>query len=73
MHQLERRYAGTDCAELFADIILNRLDVMVDARLDEFHCEGGTGIGRLREVLRAFANRGAQACPGKLRQRAGEV
>ncbi len=68
MHQLQRRGTRARSGELGADIVFDRLDVMVDARLDQLDGRGGGCSGRLGQVLRAFTYRGSKLRAGQLRR-----
>jgi len=73
VHQLESRGCGSCPGELFAHVVLDRLHVVVDARLDGFHGRRRRLGRRLRELLGARAHRAAQARTGELRHGRGEL
>ena len=53
MHQLQRRGRGAGGRELLADVVFDRLDVVVDARLDRLDAFAAALVRRLGERLRA--------------------
>ena len=67
MHELEGRIGGAGPGELLAHVVFDRLDVVVDARLDRLDGFRRGWLGRGCELACALAHRGAEVGSRQLR------
>jgi hypothetical protein len=73
VHQLERRIRGPDRSQLLAYVVLNGLDVVIDALLDRLDGRRRCRLGRGCKLTRALAHRGRELRAGQLRHRRRQV